>query len=252
MNIDLLALEAVALAEQAGELICEIYKENPQVFEKKDGSPVTQADRQSHFFLKVHLEQLSPHIPVISEEDESSWTLKSPLYWLVDPLDGTKGFIAKTGEFCINIALMKDNHPILGIIHIPLTHETFYGYGGKAVRHHKGNTSRLHTRPLSAQGMTLLLGGYGKKHKEQEDFFLKAYPIARIERVRSAIKFALIASGKADLYIRFEACSEWDTAAGQALVEAAGGIMTNLDGSPFLYGKPGLLNQEFAVFGKKP
>jgi 3'(2'), 5'-bisphosphate nucleotidase len=252
INMNFLAIEAAMLAEQAGELICEIYKESPQVFEKKDGSPVTQADQQSHLLLKDGLEQIAPHIPVISEEDESSWSLKSPLYWLVDPLDGTKGFITKTGEFCINIALMKDNHPILGIIHIPLTHETFYGYGGKAVRQYKGETSSVHTRPLSAQGMVLLVGGYGKKYKEQEDFFLKAYPIAKIERVRSAIKFALIASGRADLYVRFEACREWDTAAGQALVEAAGGIMSNLDGSPFLYGKPGLLNEEFAVFGQKP
>lgn len=252
LNINLLALKVVALAEQAGELICEIYKEDTEVFEKKDGSPVTRADHQSHFFLKENLEKLTPQIPFISEEDEDSWTIKSQLYWLVDPLDGTKGFIAKTGEFCINIALMKDNNPILGIIHLPFTQETFYGYDQKAYCQHKGKIVELHTRPYPPQGMVLLLGGYGKKYKEQEDFFLKTYPIVKIERVRSAIKFAHIASGKADLYLRFEACSEWDTAAGHALVEAAGGIMTNLDGSPFLYGKSGLLNKEFAVFGKKP
>lgn len=252
INLDFLALEVTAIAEQAGELICELYKGNTEVFEKKDGSPVTQADQQSHFFLKKHLEKVTPQIPLISEEDESSWALKSPLYWLVDPLDGTKGFIKKTGEFCISIALMKDHHPILGIIHIPLTHETFYGYGDQAIRQYKGEKTQIQTRPLPKEGMTLLMGGYGKKYKKQEDFFLKAFPIAKIERMHSAIKFALVASGKADLYIRFEDCREWDTAAGQALVEAAGGIMTNLDGSPFLYGKRDLLNKEFAVFGKKP
>ena len=96
------------------------------------------------------------------------------------------------------------------------------------------------------------MGGYGKKHKEQEDFFLKSYPITKIERIRSAIKFCHIASGLADLYIRFESCSEWDTAAGQILVEAAGGVMAKLDGAPFVYGKPGLINEEFVVFGMTP
>jgi len=252
LDLDFLALEVVTLAEQAGKIICQIYKENPQALEKKDGSFVTEADERSHLFLKEGLEQLTPHIPVISEEDEDSWDLKNPLYWLVDPLDGTKGFINKTGEFCINIALMKDHHPILGIIQIPLTGETFYGYDRKAIRQYKGEKKTLHTRHVPPSKMTLLVGGYGKKYKEKEDFFLKAYPIAHIERIRSAIKFTLIASGKADLYIRFESCREWDTAAGQALVEAAGGIMSNLDGSPFLYGKPNLINEAFAVFGKKP
>lgn len=252
LNLDTLALEVTTLAEQAGQLICDIYQENPQVYEKEDGSPVTQADHQSHFFLKEHLEKLTPHIPVISEEDESSWAIKSPLYWLVDPLDGTKGFIAKSGEFCISIALMKEDRPILGIIHNPLTQETFYGYENKAIRQYRGEKTALHTRPVPPQGMILLLGGYGKKHKAQEDCFRKAYPITTVERIRSALKFTHIASGKADLYLRFEPCKEWDTAAGHALVEAAGGIMVNLDGSPFLYGKPDLLNAEFAVFGRKP
>ncbi len=98
--------------------------------------------------------------------------------------------------------------------------------------------------------MTLLLGGYGKKHKHLEDSFLKNYPILKIERLRSAIKFCALASGQADIYLRFEACAEWDTAAGQALIEAAGGIMTNVDGSPFVYGKKGLLNEAFVVFGQ--
>lgn len=251
INIDSLALKVVALAEQAGELICQVYKEAIEFCEKKDGSPVTRADRLSHDFLKEALEKLTPQIPVISEEDENSWTIKSPFYWLIDPLDGTKGFIHKTGEFCVNVALMHNHHPILGIIHIPLTHETFYGYEGQAHRQHKGETVALHTRSFPAQGIILLMGAHGTKFKEQEDSFLKNYSVDRIEKVSSAIKFTLIASGTADIYVRFEACSEWDTAAGQALVEAAGGVMTNLDGTPFLYGKPKFLNKEFAVFGRK-
>lgn len=252
MNISNLAPQVVTLAEQAGQLICRFYKEDAEPIQKKDGSPVTMADHQSHLLLKKSLEKLTPQIPVISEEDEDSWTIKSPLYWLIDPLDGTKGFISKTGEFCVCIALLQDDRPIFGVIHAPLTQETFYGYEGQAWRQYKGKRTRLHTRPLSKHGLTLLMGGHGKKHKEKEDFFLKAYPIEKIEIISSAIKFTRIAAGMADLYVRFEGCREWDTAAGQALVEAAGGTMTNLDGSHFLYGKPGFLNKEFVVFGQRP
>ncbi len=251
-NLESLAPHLVALSEKAGARIRHIYTEVFEVIEKGDGSPVTQADHESHRLLKEGLEKLTPSIPVISEEDEASWTIKSSFYWLIDPLDGTKAFIQKSGEFCINIALIKDNYPIFGLIHIPLSGETFYGYEKKAFCKSKGKTTSLQTRPFPSQGMTLLLGGYGKKFQRQEELFLKSYPIAKIERIRSAIKFCRIASGKADLYLRFMPCSEWDTAAGHALVEAAGGIMTQLDGQPFHYGKPALINEEFVVFGRKP
>jgi len=251
-NLLSLTPSIVDLAEKAGRLICHIYKEEVEIFEKKDGSPVTQADHQSHHLLQEGLKKLTPNIPIISEEDAASWQIKSPLYWLVDPLDGTKGFIHKNGQFCVNIALMEHDRPVFGLIHLPLTQETFYGYEGEAWKHAQGKSQPIHTRLTPPQGMTLLLGGHGKKFKEQEDVFLKSYPITKIERIQSAIKFCSIASGAADLYLRFEACSEWDTAAGHALVEAAGGTMANIDGSIFLYGKPGLLNEAFVVFGHKP
>ncbi len=247
-----LAPQIVALAEKAGAVIRQVYTKEIEVFEKNDGSPVTHADHQSHCFLKAGLEKLTPTIPIISEEDESSWTLKSPSYWLIDPLDGTKGFIHKTGEFCINIALMEENRPIFGLIHLPLTGETFYGYEKQAWRHGEEKSSVIHTRSCPPSGMVLLFGGYGKAYKEHEELFLKSYPIHKVKRLRSAIKFCHIASGVADLYVRYEPCSEWDTAAGQILVEAAGGVMTRLDGTPFLYGKPGLINEGFVVFGRKP
>ncbi|HUX80249.1 MAG TPA: 3'(2'),5'-bisphosphate nucleotidase CysQ [Alphaproteobacteria bacterium] len=251
-DLESLTPKVVALAEEAGQLISRIYEEEVEIFTKEDGSPVTRADHQSHHLLKRGLEKLTPHIPVISEEDEESWAIKSPIYWLVDPLDGTKGFIQKSGEFCINIALMEENCPIFGLIHIPLTQETFYGYGKKAWQSLNGKIIPIQTRSRPHQGMTLLLGGYGKKSTELADFFLKSYPIKETKRIRSAIKFCHIASGRADLYLRFEPCSEWDTAAGQILVEAAGGIMTNLDGTSFIYGKPGLINEAFVVFGIAP
>jgi 3'(2'), 5'-bisphosphate nucleotidase len=250
MNIsrDHLAHQITPLAEQAGRLICQAYDEVPNIIAKRDGSPVTQADDKSHQFLTEQLKKLTPHIPIVSEEDETSWAIEAPLYWLIDPLDGTKGFIAKNGEFCINVALMEDDRPILGMIHIPLTQETFYGYDHVAFRHHQGNTTPIRT---SAPGETFhLVRGYGGKLNAQEEAFLKPYPIGRIEQIHSAIKFTRIASGQADLYLRFEGCHTWDTAAGQVLVEAAGGVMRHLDGTPFVHGKPTVLNPPFVVFGR--
>jgi 3'(2'), 5'-bisphosphate nucleotidase len=251
-DIDLWIPKLTALVELAGKRLCQIYGEKVEVFEKIDGSPVTNADYKSHTLLKEGLEKITPHIPVISEEDETSWNIKSSYYWLIDPLDGTKGFIQKTGEFCINIALIENNRPIFGLIYIPLTCESYYGYNGKAWCQSKEKLVLLQTRTYPQAGLTLLLGGYGKKFKKEEDFLLKSYPIHKILRIRSAIKFCYIASGRADLYLRCETCSEWDTAAGHALVEAAGGIVSNLDGTPFLYGKVNLENNGFIVFGQKP
>lgn len=251
INLEPLAPHVVALAEQAGALICRAYQEVPEVIEKTDGSPVTQADYQSHIFLSENLKKLTPRIPIISEEDEKSWPLESPLYWLIDPLDGTRGFIEKNGEFCVNIALMEEGHPIMGIIHIPLTQETFYGYGNRAFRHYRGKENPIHTRPFPAHGAVHVVKGHSERGLAQEDAFLKAYPIVSVEKIHSAIKFTRIASGKADLYIRSESCRTWDTAAGQALVEAAGGVMQHFDGTPFVHGKPSVLNKPFAVFGQR-
>jgi len=251
-HLQTLIYPLIDLVEKVGQRISELYKKEIKSVEKKDGSPVTQADEESHQLLTEGLETLTPSIPVVSEEDPSSWPIKKSFYWLIDPLDGTRGYIHKNGEFCINIALMENDKPIFGLIHLPLTQETFYGYEGQAFRYFQGTSHPIQTRPCPPEGMTLLLGGYGKKFKAEEDFFLKAYPIIDIKRIQSAIKFCVIAAGQADLYLRFEECCEWDTAAGQALVEAAGGSVTNIDGTPFIYGKPGLLNKAFVVFGRKP
>lgn len=252
LDLDSLASQIIALAEKAGALICQIYTEELEIFKKEDGSPVTRADYQSHTLLTEEFRLITPEVPVISEEDEKSWEIESPYYWLVDPLDGTKGFICKSGEFCINIALMEENKPIFGLIHIPLTKETFYGYHRKAWRVYDGRSFSIHTRICPPKGATLLMGEHRTKFQQQQDAHLQTLPIAKTERLHSAIKFCRIAEGQADIYIRFLPCKEWDTAAGQLLVEAAGGMMMNLDGSPFVYGKPDLTNEGFVVFGRAP
>jgi 3'(2'), 5'-bisphosphate nucleotidase len=251
-NLDLIIPKLISLVEEVGSFIAAQYTKDIEITKKVDGSPVTEIDNESQKLLKQGLSQITPNIPIISEEDETSWSIKSELYWLIDPLDGTKGFIFKTGDFCINIALMENLKPVFGLIHIPLSRETYFGYEKKAFRFFEGQNASIQTRSFPQQGVTLLLGGYGQKHKDQENFFLRTFPVDQTLRLRSAIKFCLIASGQADIYIRFEPCSEWDTAAGQAIVEAAGGIMTLIDGKPFTYGKPNLLNPAFVVFGRKP
>lgn len=248
---DTLLPDLLGLVSRAGECVRRLYDAELEPMEKQDGSMVTEADHQSHKILKEGLQTLCPAYSIVSEEDPSSWSQHTDLYWLIDPLDGTTGFIEKNGEFCVNVAFMDKNRPIFGLIHAPLTGQTFYGYGGMAWVYENGQKIPLHTRPVPQDGMTLLLGGYGKKFKAQEDFFLKAYPITHVTRLRSALKFTALASGKADIYLRFEDCFEWDTAAGQALVEAAGGIMATLSGEPFLYGKPNFLNKEFVVLAQK-
>lgn len=245
--------QLITLCEQAGASIAQLYKkaESLEVIRKGDGSPVTEADHQSHRLLAQGLKKITPQIPVISEEDEASWDIKSPFYWLVDPLDGTSGFIHRNGQFCISIALMENHKAILGLIHLPLTGETFYGYENTAIKHVSGHSMPINTRPFPPAGATLLLSIHDMKSKEKWEACLQGTPIDKVEPLHSAIKFCRIAEGAADLYLRFVPCKEWDTAAGQILVEAAGGSMETLDGEPFLYGKPHLKNAAFKVSGQK-
>lgn len=242
----------LALSERAGNILRKIYKQKIEIIKKKDGSPVTRADQESHLLLKEGLKSLTPDIPVVSEEDLDSWQVNGSLYWLIDPLDGTRGFIRKNGKFCINIALMEKNHPILGLIHFPLAQESFYGFEGRAWRY-------LNNHPLSLQSFrrcperkVLLVDGMGKKIEEQENILKTQYAITQVEKAQSTVpslNFCALVLGQADLYVRTAHCCEWDTAAGQAIVEALGGKIMNLDGSPFAYGKPDLLNKGFVTLG---
>ena len=169
----------LTLCEQAGTMIRGLYEgsEDIEIIKKCDGSPVTEADHQSHRLLTQALKKITPEIPVISEEDETSWGIKSPLYWLIDPLDGTRGFIHRDGQFCVSIALMKNHMPILGFIHLPLTGETFYGYGATAAKHLSGKTTPIHTRPCPKECSTLLLSTHDMKSQEKWEACLKNTPV---------------------------------------------------------------------------
>jgi len=250
---DLLDL-AERAAFAAGEAILEIYASDFAVAQKSDASPVTLADGRAEAIILRILAQATPDIPVIAEEQAEAQGLPDRIpqrFWLVDPLDGTKEFVKRNGEFTVNIALVEHDRPVLGVIGIPVK-GVAYGAAGRGtarVTEFGGRTRRIRARACPDAGATV---AYSRSHADTPrlEAWLAEYAIAERIVAGSALKFCLIAEGSADLYPRFGPTMEWDTAAGQALVEAAGGSVTTLDGRPFRYGKVGFRNPGFVVRGR--
>lgn len=240
-----LILEAI---QNASKEILSIYQQDFQIFRKQDRSPVTQADRLSHQILTEFLTDHTPDIPIISEEEEivdweerKSWEY----FWLIDPLDGTKEFIDKNGEFTINLALIHQNLPIFGVIHAPATQTTYWAERKQgAFRRNKQGTEAIKGRKKIAKKERV--AAISRSHLAPQDKqMLEKYQIKHTIALGSALKFCLLAEGKADFYYRFNPTMEWDTAAGQILVEEAGGVMLNENGEVFTYNKPSMLNGAF-------
>jgi len=247
----LAAAEAAAIA--AGAAIMHIYASDFAVEHKSDASPVTLADGQAEAIILRHLAEAAPEIPVIAEEQAEVLGLPDRIperFWLVDPLDGTKEFIRRNGEFTVNIALIEGDRPVLGVIGIP-ARSLVYGAAGPGSAYRADGTGRtsITARPCPPAGATV---AYSRSHADTPrlETWLAQHRIAARIVAGSALKFCLVAEGAADLYPRFGPTMEWDTAAGQALVEAAGGSVTMLDGTPFRYGKPGFRNPGFVVRGR--
>jgi 3'(2'), 5'-bisphosphate nucleotidase len=253
-------LESVTrLAETAGARILEIYGAGFAVEAKADASPVTAADREAEALILPVLRRLTPDIPIVSEEAVS--TDGAPAigarFWLVDPLDGTKEFVNRIGEFTVNIALIENGTPILGVVHVPVTGESYAGGGpGSATRQRKGAAPQpIAARTPPADGLVVLTSRF-HADSAKLDAFLERHLGARGQRVKerraagSSLKFCLIAAGEADFYPRLGPTMEWDTAAGHAVVLAAGGAVETLDGASLRYGKPSLRNGEFVVRGR--
>jgi len=245
--------QLIDLAQRAGSAIMQVYGTDFTVQEKADNSPLTEADMAAHRLIVSELERRTPNIPVLSEESASipfetrrQWRR----YWLIDPLDGTREFVKRNGEFSVNIALIADHQPVLGVIHAPVTGLTYYGQPGKGAfrRERKGATmaiqvQRRHRSPIQVAGSRSHAGHRLKR-------FLHNLEPHRIIRMGSALKSCLVAEGTADIYPRLGPTSEWDTAAAQAIVEAAGGRITGTDMAPLRYNtKASLLNPSFFVFG---
>jgi 3'(2'), 5'-bisphosphate nucleotidase len=235
---------SIALAREAGALIMQHYQGGGVVSRKDDASPVTEADRAADRLIVAGLASLIPGCPVVSEEGEKPDVAKAEYFWLVDPLDGTKSFIRGSGYFTVNIALVdRSRVPVLGVIYDPVHKVMYWGGQGKAMR----DGTEIHCRAKPAQGLTAIIS-HSHINQATEDY-LAMQPIAERIPCASSIKFCWLAEGRADIYPRFGPTSEWDTAAGHAILIAAGGSVTMPEGTPFLYGKAGFRNGHFVARG---
>lgn len=252
-KLDELMLSANTIAINAGKKIMAIYQQDFDVIEKADKSPLTEADMAAHHYILEQLSKLSDY-PVLSEEsvkipfkDRSSWQT----YWLVDPLDGTKQFVQKIGEFCVCIALIHNNEPILGAIHLPVSQESYYASRGNGAfkQSANGTITAIQTRSLPSPSTIAV----SRSHKgDKTSQLLDKIGKHKLLISGSAIKACWVAEGKADLYPRLWPTSEWDTGAAQCIVEEAGGLLTTLDLKPMRYNtKNDLTNPYFLVFGDK-
>jgi 3'(2'), 5'-bisphosphate nucleotidase len=248
-----LATAVADIAAAAGRAILEIYREGFEVTHKEDRSPLTQADLASHRLIRDALAVLTPAVPLLSEESadidfaiRSAWSE----YWLVDPLDGTKEFISRNGEFTVNIALVRGSQPVLGVVHVPVSGVTYLGVVGRGASKQAAGSGPEPIRVRVPCADPVRVVG-SRSHANPR---LRQYlePLGRYELVSmgSSLKFCLLAEGKADLYPRLGPTSEWDTAAAHAVVVAAGGHIVTLDNRPLQYNrKSSFLNPDFIVYG---
>jgi 3'(2'), 5'-bisphosphate nucleotidase len=248
-------LEAiVSLAKEAGLAIMALYNEGElDVRLKEDVSPVTRADLAAHRVILAGLQELTPMVPVLSEESESipySERQRWETYWLVDPLDGTKEFIKRNGEFTVNIALIVKGEPLLGVVHAPALGRTYSAVLGKGAFRQESSRERPSRIVVHRKGGRKLKVVVSRSHPGAEaEAFLRALGTYDTVQIGSSLKFCLVAEGSADIYPRFGPTREWDTAAGHCVLSSAGGAMTDLHGQPLRYSKPDLLNPPFIATG---
>ena len=245
----------IAISKEDGETILKVYNSDFDYKIKEDSSPLTEADKISHQIIINQIRALTPDIPIISEEDsDSSFQIRSKwkIYWLIDPLDGTKEFIKKNGEFTVNIALIKNNTPILGVIHIPVSNETYWGSKLDGSFHQKEyqKPQRINVSDCRKDSIRILTS---RSHPDKIlNSILTELDDYQIIKKGSSLKFCFIASGRADLYIRLGPTSEWDTGAGEAIVRFAGGYTSTIDGKSITYNlKESILNPNFMVSNSK-
>ena len=252
MNPENLINPIVDLAVEAGKAVLEVYATDFDVQQKGDQSPLTQADLASHHCIVEGLSSLTPDIPIISEEEglpgfaeRGQWQR----YWLIDPLDGTKEFVNRNGEFTVNIALIDSHRPIFGVVHVPVHDKTYVGCEGHGSELREAGTTTPISVAASSSEPVRIVGS--RSHRGSSlDAFLEKIGESDMVPMGSSLKFCVVAEGRADIYPRLGPTSEWDTAAAQAVVEQAGGKVLELDGKPLSYNaKEDILNPWFIVIG---
>ena len=243
---------AADLARRAGELILQVRARGFATTRKADRTVVTEADHEAEALIVGGLREATPYA-VVAEEEVAAGHIHQPgrAYWLVDPLDGTREFSRGHDEFTVNIGLVRDGRPVLGAVAVPAFGEVFTGLslpGGQARKHTSAGEHVVRTRPAPPEGLRVLASSaFGDDPRLHE--FLRGHKVASVAHYGSALKVCRIAEGRGDLYPRFGPTMEWDTAAPQAVLEAAGGHLTRLDGSPLPYGKEGWRNPSFVCSG---
>jgi len=245
--------EAVAeIAAEAGEAIMAVYQTDFAVEQKADTSPVTEADKKAEDLILRSISMgITDKYPIVGEEAFAAGAAPAVgdrPFWLVDPLDGTVEFVSRNGEFTVNIAIVDAGRPVMGVIHLPVTKATYWGAAVGAFAQDGDEDERvISCREAPAVGLTAMVS---RSHRGPDmEAFLAHYPIAEEATSGSSLKFCRIAEGHADLYPRLGRTMEWDTAAGHAILNAAGGAVTDLDGNPLMYGKPGFENPHFIAQG---
>lgn len=242
----------IDIVKRAGDIIMQYYNNFALTsMSKSDNSPVTEADIAADQFIIASLREIHPDIQIFSEETSFTYDGEKN-FWLIDPLDATKSFIKKDGEFTINIALIRNFIPVLGIVYSPLSKLLYYSdKNQKAYKQLNGEAAiSIKVRAVPSTGMTVLTSIYSNDQSKL-DLYLKNKLIEKIIPISSAIKICMIAEGAADLYPRFGKTMEWDTAAGHAILKAAGGNISDLDGRELIYGKfkEKFYNPEFIAYG---
>lgn len=252
-NIEYLK-ELINLMEQASNAIIEIYNDSSNEVEfKANKTPVTKADLAANKILTDGLKKLFPEIPIVSEEDETSFNNSRNLstFWIIDPLDGTKEFINKRDEFTCNLALIENSSPTLGFVSVPVKNLIYYGgkkFGAKVINNEK-KTSEIRYKPLP--GICRVVASKSHLNEDTKKFISNIDEKVELIQAGSSLKFLKIAEGEADIYPRLGLTSEWDTAAAHAILEGAGGKVLQMNGEELIYGKKDILNPYFIAHGEK-
>ncbi len=253
LNITLGLVDQVRdIAHRAGDAILEVYGTDFAVEAKDDASPVTVADQKAEALILAAIrDEITGAFPIIAEEEVAAGRVPDigdGPFWLIDPLDGTKQFVQRRGEFTVNIALVDNGLPVLGVVHAPAIGATYWGsQNGAFAQDDGGDAHAIACRLPPADGLTVVVS---RSHRTPEtDAYLANFTVREEITSGSSIKLCLVAAGRADVYPRMGRTMEWDTAAGHGVLRYAGGSLTTVDGGPFRYGKPGFENPPFIARG---
>jgi 3'(2'), 5'-bisphosphate nucleotidase len=242
------------IVREAGDIVMKVYQGQIDVRSKADASPVTEADERAEAFIVPALRALAPGVPIVAEEMAARGQADAidQTFWLVDPLDGTREFINRNGEFTVNVALIHDGRPVLGVVGAPALGRLYAGAAGQGAWVEDATGRRAaRVRAVPSEGLSVVASrSHGDAHAL--DRFLAGRSVAQLVNAGSSLKLCLLAAGEADLYPRLGRTMEWDIAAGHAVLAAAGGDVHTLDGQPLRYGKPGFENPHFAAWGVPP